>query len=319
MTTTDSSLQINGPISPAHTGETAATAVAAQAAATIQARYAVAYARPRDRDDARDKLLRECKRPNFALEAIYKKPIGKGVSGPSIRFAETALRCWGNVSVSQVTTLDTQDKRIVNISVTDLEDNYSVSKDVEVTKTVERRQLRSGQNPIGSRTNSTGQTVYIVEASEDDLLTKEAALCSKALRVCALRIIPGDLTSEALEVVRDTQSRGTKTDPDTQTRKLADAFSGLGVRPSALREYLGHDLGESTPAELSELKTVYASLRDGESTWADFLIDKLGEDVGQSTQSVKDLRQLVKEAMPERKARPRKSESAGTGPKTKDA
>ena len=46
--------------------ETAASSVAAQATAQIQARYVVALRRPRDWDDVRVRILKECRRPSFA-------------------------------------------------------------------------------------------------------------------------------------------------------------------------------------------------------------------------------------------------------------
>src|SRR5688572_30783274 len=80
--------------------ETAATAVAAASKATILARYELAQLRPRNIDDVRTRLLKECKRPGFAKEARYRKPVGSKfnedtrqweqgfVEGLSVRFAE---------------------------------------------------------------------------------------------------------------------------------------------------------------------------------------------------------------------------------------
>ena len=69
--------------------DTAATAVAAQAKALVEARYIMALRRPRDMDVVREKMLKECMRPSFAAVARYVKPIGqdraKWRPGPSIR------------------------------------------------------------------------------------------------------------------------------------------------------------------------------------------------------------------------------------------
>ena len=48
------------------TGETAVSAVAALAEANVKARYAMALRRPRDLDEVREKILKECRRPGFA-------------------------------------------------------------------------------------------------------------------------------------------------------------------------------------------------------------------------------------------------------------
>jgi len=47
---------------------------------------------------------------------------------------------------------------------------------------VERRQPQPGRTIIRSRTNSTGQMVYLIAATEDELLNKQNALASKSIR-----------------------------------------------------------------------------------------------------------------------------------------
>jgi hypothetical protein len=49
--------------------ETAASAIAAREEAEIQARYIMALRRPRDTENFRVALLKECKRPGFAEKA----------------------------------------------------------------------------------------------------------------------------------------------------------------------------------------------------------------------------------------------------------
>ena len=257
--------------------ETASTAVAAQARAAVEARYVMAVKRPRDMDQVRLNILKECKRPGFAAVARYRKPVGDGIEGPSIRFAEAALRCMTNVMPEVATVYEDAEKRIQRVTVTDLEANVTYSSDVTIEKTVERNKLKDGQVPIKSRTNSVGKTTYLVEATEDDLLNKSGALVSKALRTLALRIIPGDILEEAMAQVVETLEKEDAKDPSAARKKLVDVFASFGVKPSDLRDYLGHDLDGVTPAELTELRAVGASLRDGEATWKDSLAHKLGK------------------------------------------
>jgi hypothetical protein len=264
-----------GGVTSTALAETASTAVAAQATASVQARYVLAMKNPRDLDEVRVRLLKECKRPRFAEVARYLKPVGQGVTGPSIRFAEAALRCMGNVMPEVATVYDDTKKRIVRVTVTDLEANLTYSQDVVVEKTVERSKLRGGQQPIAVRTNSNGYKTFIVEATEDDLLNKQAALVSKALRTLALRVLPGDILDECMDQVIATQEARDKADPDAARKRLVDAFVQIGVKPSDIKTYLGHDLAASSPAEISELRAVYAAIRDGEGTWADAVATKL--------------------------------------------
>lgn len=264
-----------GGVTSTALAETASTAVAAQATAAVQARYVLAMKNPRDLDDVRVRLLKECKRPGFAEVARYRKPVGAGVEGPSIRFAEAALRCMGNVMPEVATIYDDPKKRIIRVTVTDLEANLTYSQDVVVEKTVERSKLRNGQVPVAVRTNSGGYKTYIVEATEDDLLNKQAALVSKALRTLALRVLPGDILDECMAQVLATMEARDKADPDAARKRLVDAFVAIGVKPSDIKTYLGHDLASSSPAEIAELRAVFAAIRDGEGTWADAVASKV--------------------------------------------
>lgn len=253
------------------TVETASTALAAQAKATIEARYIMAERHPRDFDVVREKLLKDCERPSFADVAIYHKPIGKGVEGPSIRFAEAALRAMTNVDVSTQTVYDDDERRIVRVSVTDLEANLPYSQDVTITKTVERRKIQAGEQFIRTRLNSFGDMLYIIAGTDDDILNKQGALISKAVRTLGLRIIPGDLIDEALATVRDTQKRKDAQDPDAAKFKLFDSFIQVGVEVSQLKEYLGHSGASLTPKELSDLRGLFAALKDGETSWREIM------------------------------------------------
>lgn len=273
--------------------ETASSAVAAQAKAAVEARFILALKRPRDIDAVRLAILKECKRPGFAAVARYRKPVGEGVEGPSIRFAEAAIRCMGNITPEVATVYEDPDKRIMRVSVTDLEANVTYSGDVTIEKTVERSSLKDGQVPLRVRKNSVGKATYLVTATEDDLLNKQNALVSKQLRTLALRLVPGDILEEAMMTVIATLEREDAADPTTARKKLVDGFDRLGVKPSALRDYLGHDLDGVTPAEMVELRAVGASIRDGETTWKDALDHKLrttkaNAPEGDKPQTVKD-------------------------------
>lgn len=259
----------------ARSAETATSAVSAAAIATVQAQYIVAQKRPRDLDSVRLALLKECKRPGFAAVARYRKPIGEGIEGPSIRFAEAAMRCLGNLAPTIRVVYDDPEKRIVSVAVTDLEANLCFSSDLVVDKTVERSKLKDGQIPIKARKNSIGKVTYLVEATEDEIQAKQGALVSKAMRDHALRVLPGDIKDECMAQVIATLEAEDAADPTAARKKLVDGFDRIGVKPSGLRDYLGHDLDAVTPAEMAELRAVGLAIRDGETTWKDAIEHKL--------------------------------------------
>jgi hypothetical protein len=253
------------------TQSSASVAVAAQAQAAVQARYIMAMNRPRDWEEVRVKLLKACGRPGFAATARYTKPVGKDRSkwpqGWTIRFAEEAMRCMGNLYTETMVIDEGPEQRIVQQSCTDIENNATFSNQVVIDKTVERKFLKDGQQAISSRQNSYGDITYRVEATEDDLLNKQGALLSKALRTQVLRLLPGDIQDECLQRIQEVANGDLKADPDQAKRKLIDAFAEIGIRPIDLAEYLGHPLERIQPAEVKELREVYTALKSGEATW----------------------------------------------------
>lgn len=256
--------------------ESAATAVAAQAKAMVEARYTIALHRPRNWDQVRQDLLKECRRPTFAnnKSAYYRKPIGKGVEGLGIRFVEVALRCMTNVLIETSMIFEDTLKEVHRVSVTDLEANVTYPLDVKVTKTVERSSPADDGSYVSMRFNSFKKPVYTVPANDDDLLNKRAALISKAIRTLGLRIVPGDLCDEAEDIIKSVRMDEAARDPAAERKRIVDAFDGLGVKASQLTDYLGHEIGACSPTELVDLRGLYGAIKDGEATWATVMQNK---------------------------------------------
>jgi hypothetical protein len=278
MTTTNGSVYTpkSTAIAPAAaaiapTGETAGMVLAAQAKALVEARFTIALRNPRDVDAVRARLMRECQRPSFAEVAIYHKPIGEGIEGPSIRFAEAAIQSMGNLAIDTPTIYDDAEKRILRVTVSDIETNVTHSKDVTIMKRVERSRIADGQVPLKVRTNSKGRTVYLVEATDDEILNQENALVSKALRTTGLRLVPGWLIDECMTAVRATRQKTNAADPDAARRKLFDAFGSVGVSVEQIKAWLGHDGATLPPKELDELRGIYTAIRDGDTTWREVM------------------------------------------------
>ena len=262
------------PVAQMSASENSALAMAAQLKAVVEARYKMALARPRDLDTVRQNMLKDARRPSFANVAIYHKPVGKGVEGPSIRFVEAAVRNMTNILTETVTVSEDDERRVIRVSVSDLETNTYFSQDVTVTKTVERSKLPQGEKPIRVRTNSKGQPVYILHGTDDDILNKQNALISKAVRTLGLRLIPGDLVDEALFYVRQTMATQDAQNPDAAKNRIIDAFSQIGVPVESLKDYLGHELSTIAPNELQELRAIYSAIKDGETSWKAIMDNK---------------------------------------------
>lgn len=284
--------------------ESAASAVAAQAKAAVEARYVIALRRPRNWEQVRQTLLTECKRPAFAnnKSAYYHKPIGQGVEGLGIRFVEVALRCMTNVMIETTMIYEDELKEVHRVSVTDLEANLTYPMDIRVSKTVERRKPNDDGTFISVRKNSWGKNVYTVIGTDDDLLNKRGALISKAIRTLGLRIIPGDLCDEAEAIIKKIRLDDAARDPSEKSKRMVDAFGAIGVTASALTEYLGHPTANCTPKEIVEMQALYGAIKDGETTWAEAMEQRAASD--EKTGSAKPKTEPTKPEMtPERFAK----------------
>ena len=261
--------------------EFGATAAAAQTRALVEARFVLAVRNPRKYLQVRSDLLKECSRPSFALEdeegkgnsALYRKPLGnnKFAEGLGIRFAEVAARCYGNL-LDDAFTVQEDEKLIVKYCyVLDLEKNVSWGDTVRISKTVERRYPRDGDEILSVRTNSAGEKTYTIIASEDALAVKEGALISKKMRTLILRMIPGDLQEECINEIKRVRREKINEDPDAALHRVVDGMARQNVNVIMLEEYLDHPIQQITPAEILNLQALYGALRDGETTWSEIL------------------------------------------------
>lgn len=254
------------------TRDATATALATQARAEVESRIMAAKRWPRDIDNVRVGLLGACRRSRFADSAWYEKPIGGGtIGGLSVRFAEEAARNMGNLYSGSVVLYDDDKTRVIRVFLADLETNTSRDEIVTVQKNIERKTLKRGQQAIRTRTNSYGDQVYIVEATDDDVLQKQGALVSKAWRNLVLKAIPADILDECRDEIALTRKSEDDRDPTAARKKLADAFAAIGVKPDALASLLGHPLDACSPAEITKLRGYYAAIKSGETTWRDIM------------------------------------------------
>lgn len=280
--------------------ETAAMAVAEREKAAVQARYIIAERRPRNIEQFRVRLEESCRRPSFAEKVEYAKPVGKKWNprkgemedqfayGPTIRFIEVALQAYGNVFPEVSTVFDSEMLRICRVSVTDLESNICYATEVSITKQVERKGKKEGKGPnakvsppegrvlLSERVNSYGDPVWTVIATDDEVLVKQNALLSKALRTNAQRLLPWDIVERCMQLARETLAKKDAQDPDAAKRQIIDAFASIGVEPVDLEAWLQHSLNKPiVPANLTRLRAIFQSIRDAETTWEEVMAQKV--------------------------------------------
>ena len=269
---------------PKNTGiETAASATAALAKATIEAKFVIAL-RPEGRrqiDTVRESILEACRRPLFAQSARWRKIQGRKevngqwednwIEGWTIRFAETAIQSWKNLDISTIVAFEDEDKRIIRTVVTDLESNISYTEDSVIEKKVERSSVRDGQIVLGERKNTKGKTVYIVRATEDEIANRINSARSKAIRNSGLRMIPSDILEEALEQVLETKESAKRNeDVAKAVPKLLAAFGTQGVSRDQIKAFLKCDPEKMTADQLEQMREMFSAIKEKTATWADF-------------------------------------------------
>jgi len=78
---------------------------------------------------------------------------------------------------------------------------------------VERKNCND-REVLGERINSKNEKVYIVVATEQELMNKESAEASKVIRNNGLRLIPEHIIEEGIEEIRKTTKAGIDKDPE---------------------------------------------------------------------------------------------------------
>ena len=254
----------------AESGNRMSDILAAQARANVQAHYLIAQSKPRDWDVVRTKLLALCDRPAFAAEAVKVKP---GIAEPmlTIRFAEAAQQIMGNLEPTRAIIYESDTQRIVRMGLSDLESNNHPTRDLVIEKVVERKN-KQGRNVISHRSNSKGEIVYLVEATEDEMFTKESAWGSKWERQLTLKHLPADIRYECYSRCLETQRKADKADPQAAKNKLIDAYNTLGVRPDQLKEFLDvQSLDNLQPKDIELLRQIYTAIKEEDTNWREVM------------------------------------------------
>ncbi len=251
----------------------APTAAAAAAKAEIEARIVAARRWPRDVEQFRDGILKDCRRPGFAEAALYRKPVGGGkvVVDFSVRFVESALQHFANVHITSRIDYDDADTMAMTVAVVDVQRNVGYSFQTTLDKLVERREVKQGRKTRGMRENSYGDVVYLIEATKDEMRNVMGAERSKIMRDQGKRLLPRDVLEECRLLIDATLENENAKDPDAAKKKVLDRFSAVGVSPAMLKEYLGRPLETLTVKDLNELATLYNGLKEGDFTWSEVM------------------------------------------------
>jgi hypothetical protein len=291
--------------------ELAPTAAAAMAQYEIQSAIIIARKMPRNEDQAYQKLMKASLRTSFAEHASYSFPRGKKkdpsgrwvdnyVEGPSINIAREAARHWGNMRYGVEVLRDDEETRQIRAWAWDLETNLKISAEDDFKKLVQRKTY----DAMGNKTGTNW-----IPADERELRELTNRRASILLRNCILQIMPSDFIEDARAKCTETLQKKAVSDPDGERKKVILAFSSISVTPEMLEQKLGHALGQCSPAEIADLRKIYKSIEDGNSTWAEYAEQPKYPDVKPAAELPKDTQAAPKTAAKQTSA-PKKDKPA---------
>lgn len=225
-----------------------------RAIAEVQARMIIARSNPRNPIAATDNVLRDCARKTLAEAALYQYSRGgSSVSGPSIRLMETIARRWGNIS-SGIKELSRADGYSECVAYAwDLETGYYDERQFQV------RHWRD-----------TKQGGYRL-TDERDIYEIIANMGQRRKRAVLLAVIPGDVVEAAVEQCEETLNTNVDMRPDA-LQKMVAAFGEFGVTQQHIEKRIQCRLQAVRPAQVVQLRKIYASLKDemsGPGDWFD--------------------------------------------------
>lgn len=274
------------------------------ALAEIQACVIMAKRFPRNEDDAHGLLMKSCLRRSFQEVARYNYPRGKRedgsqnyVSGPSVHLAREGARCWKNIRYGFYVVYDDEKRCQLRGYAWDLETMEKVEQDAAFAKLI----FRKGKGWIKPD-----------ERELRELINKHGAI---AERNCILKILPPWLIEDAEEACVTNLHDKIVDDLENQKRDIVAAFARFNVLASMIEDWLGHSMTEITAAEIVELRGMYASIRDGQSRWSEYL-DKPepeGADTGSTAGKATGPNKVTAEDLL-RKAEPKPPAGQGTPP-----
>lgn len=232
-----------------------------RAIAEVQAAMILARQFPRDRIAAVDRIMNACTRPRLAETALYSYARGgTEITGPSIRLAEAIAQEWGNVQFGIRELEQRNGESTVEAFAWDIETNT--------------RQVKVFQVPHTRYSKSKGNTALTDPRDIYELVANQGA---RRLRACILGIIPGDVVEDAVQQCDATMHSNSPVTPES-IKKLLEAFKGHGVSKEQIEARIQRRIDSIQPAQMVQLRKIFASLKDGMSKAEDWFETNLPKD-----------------------------------------
>jgi hypothetical protein len=253
---------------PSHVSAGTVAIESERAIAEAQGKLVIAKRFPRDEAQSYNRLMQACSRPGLADEAIYSFPRGgQKVEGPSIRLAEELARCWGNIDYGLRELSRRDGESEMEAYAWDMETNTISSQKFTVRHFRDRNSSNGGKQAL---------------TDERDIYEIGANMGARRLRARILAIIPGDLAEAAVKKCRETLDGNSEIPLADRIRTIVVEFGKLGIQAPVIERRIGKKLDSMLPADLTDLRNIFKSLRDNMSKPEDWF----GEATGASALAV---------------------------------
>jgi len=225
--------------------------------AEMQTKYLMAQQFPRNQIACMDNILNAFTRPALAEKSQYQFARGgTDIVGPSIRAAEAIAQQWGNMEFG-----------FSEVNRGTGSDGVPFSEVVAFAVDLENRNRRPLQF-IVKHWRDTKKGGYKL-TDERDIYELIANQAQRRVRACILAMIPGDVVEAAMEQAAVTLSTQADVSPAAMV-KMVSAFEPFGVTKEHIEKRIQRRLDAIQPAQVVQLKRIYASLRDDMSKASDW-------------------------------------------------
>lgn len=230
--------------------------------AEMQTKFLMAQQFKRDERSAMDGIINAFSRPTLAEIAQYEYAKGgSSVSGLSIHSMQAIAQQWGNMEFGWSE---------VSRGIGD--DGVPYSEVRAFAWDLQSRTCRPLQF-IVRHWRDTKSGGYKLK-DEREVYELCANMAQRRVRACLMAVIPKDVQDAAEAQAALTLKTKADTSPEAMA-KMVEAFSAFNVTKEQLEKRIQRRLDAITPAQVVQLKRIYASLRDEMSTAAEWF--EMGE------------------------------------------
>lgn len=228
-----------------------------RAVAEAQGQLTLAKRFPRSMAGAMQEFLETCQSADFARTAFYSVP-NRG-SGPSIRFAEEAARCYGNFNFGHRELSRSDGKSEIEVFAWDMQNNNYSKRQITVMHVVD---TKNGPRRL---------------VDQADIDNKIANVASKQMRGRILALLPKHLVAAGQEACKRTLAGGGEKPIRERIAAMVQAFAKYGVTTKHLAEHLGHSVDDTTADELADLMGTFNAIREGAKASEYFKLDSAAQ------------------------------------------